>query len=74
MIVSVLSDSSYFAVPAIIYTVANALSFVNMAALGLPTYRVLINSRILFSGLLLFIFFGKVWRHSGLSLLLCSLC
>jgi UDP-sugar transporter A1/2/3 len=49
----------FFAVPAVIYSLANFLQFKNIQLLSAPTYRVLINIRILYSGLLLQAFFGK---------------
>ena len=64
-------------VPAGIYCTANALSFVNINQLSVPTYRVLINSRIIFSGILLQIFFhkklsGKQWVALLLLILGCT--
>jgi drug/metabolite transporter (DMT)-like permease len=56
------ATAKFYAIPAIIYTVANALAFVNIRMLSVPTYRVLINSRVIFSGLLLNTFFNKRLR------------
>ena len=48
---------AYFAIPSLVYLVYNGLSFINLRLLEPGTYRVLINSRIIFSGLLLQWFF-----------------
>jgi len=44
---------------AIIYATANILAYMNLQLLDPPTYRVLINTRIIFSGVLLFAIFNK---------------
>jgi drug/metabolite transporter (DMT)-like permease len=49
----------YFAVPAFIYTVYNSLFFLNLVFFDPVSYRVLINMRILWSGILFQIFFSK---------------
>eukprot|EP01006_Ploeotia_vitrea_P003124 TRINITY_DN11113_c0_g1_i1.p1 TRINITY_DN11113_c0_g1~~TRINITY_DN11113_c0_g1_i1.p1 ORF type:complete len:382 (-),score=189.32 TRINITY_DN11113_c0_g1_i1:67-1158(-) len=49
----------YFVVPAGIYCFYNALQFVNLRVMSPSTYRVLINIRIIFSGLLFQQFFDK---------------
>lgn len=42
-----------FAVPAILYAIFNMLAFYNLRLVSPPTYRLLINLKVLFSGLLL---------------------
>ncbi len=42
----------YFAAPALLYTIYNNLMFINLTNFNPPTYRILINLRILWSGLL----------------------
>ena len=49
----------YFAVPAFIYTLYNSLFFFNLIHFDPVSYRVLINMRILWSGILFQIFFSK---------------
>lgn len=49
----------YFAVPAFIYTLYNSLFFLNLVYFDPVSYRVLINMRILWSGVLFQIFFNK---------------
>lgn len=49
----------YFAVPALIYGIYNSLFFLNLTFFDPVSYRVLINIRILWSGVLFQIFFSK---------------
>jgi UDP-sugar transporter A1/2/3 len=49
----------WFAVPAFIYTLYNWLLYLNLVYFDPVSYRVLINMRILFSGLLVTFCFGK---------------
>lgn len=51
--VHVSTTSRQFAVPAALYSVFNALAFYNLRLVSPPTYRLLINLKVLFSGLLL---------------------
>ena len=51
--VPVSTTSRQFAVPAALYSVFNALAFYNLRLVSPPTYRLLINLKVLFSGLLL---------------------
>ncbi len=52
--------AKFFAIPSAIYTLYNALAFVNLRLLEPATYRVLINVKIITSGLLFQYVFGKV--------------
>jgi hypothetical protein len=45
--------SLYYAIPAIIYLVYNMLQFVNFQFFDAATYRVLINMRVIITGLLM---------------------
>jgi hypothetical protein len=49
----------YFAVPALVYTVYNSLFFLNLVFFDPVSFRVLINIRILWSGLLYQFFFKQ---------------
>eukprot|EP01104_Vermistella_antarctica_P012519 TRINITY_DN3646_c0_g1_i1.p1 TRINITY_DN3646_c0_g1~~TRINITY_DN3646_c0_g1_i1.p1 ORF type:complete len:352 (+),score=83.06 TRINITY_DN3646_c0_g1_i1:66-1058(+) len=49
----------YFAVPAFIYTLYNFLFYLNLTFFDPVAYRVLINMRIIWSGLLFQVFFNK---------------
>eukprot|EP01094_Clydonella_sp_ATCC50884_P029911 TRINITY_DN9554_c0_g1_i1.p1 TRINITY_DN9554_c0_g1~~TRINITY_DN9554_c0_g1_i1.p1 ORF type:complete len:280 (+),score=92.79 TRINITY_DN9554_c0_g1_i1:355-1194(+) len=49
----------YFAVPAFIYTLYNSLFFFNLIHFDPVSYRVLINMRIIWSGVLFQVFFAK---------------
>jgi len=63
----------YFAVPALIYGVYNSLFFLNLTFFDPVSYRVLINMRILWSGLLFQFFFSKrlgLLKWGGLVLLM----
>ncbi|XXQ32866.1 EamA domain-containing protein [Plasmodiophora brassicae] len=69
-------DGLWFMIPAAIYTLYNGLAFVNLRLLQPATYRLLINVRILFSGLLLQTFFGtylsrRQWIALAILLLAC---
>mmetsp|Transcript_7808 Transcript_7808/g.11827 ORF Transcript_7808/g.11827 Transcript_7808/m.11827 type:complete len:624 (-) Transcript_7808:34-1905(-) len=66
------TQGKFFAVPALIYAVYNSLLFFNLKNFDPTAYKVLINIRILWSGLLFQIFFGKklgVRRWAALCLL-----
>ncbi len=52
--------AKFFAIPSAIYTLYNALAFVNLRLFEPATYRVLINVKIITSGLLFQYVFGKV--------------
>jgi len=70
--------AKWFIVPAVIYCVANVLMFINLRLVAVPTYRVLINARVVFSGLLLQRFFHKKlthlqWVALGILILGCTL-
>jgi len=63
----------YFAAPAAIYCIYNYLFFVNLVFFDPVSYRVLINMRILWSGLLFQLFFKKqlgLWKWIALVLLM----
>jgi drug/metabolite transporter (DMT)-like permease len=68
----------YFIVPAGIYTIYNWLLYLNLVFFDPVSYRVLINMRILFSGLLVQILFKKrlgaiKWAALGLLALGCAI-
>lgn len=67
----------YFAVPAFVYTMYNSLFFLNLVFFDPVSYRVLINIRIVWSGLLYQFFFNqrlglKKWSALGLLTLGCA--
>lgn len=65
----------YFIVPAFIYLVYNMLLYYNLSYFDPVSYRVLINNRILWSGLLFQVFFRKqlgLQKWLGLAILLIS--
>lgn len=60
-----------FAIPAALYCVFNALAFYNLNLVSPPTYRLLINLKVLFSGLMLQFLIGtKLSRRQWLGLVL----
>jgi len=68
----------YYAFPAVIYALYNFLFFLNLTFFDPVSYRVLINMRILWSGLLFQIFFGeslgtKKWFALVLLMLGCAI-
>jgi len=52
------SIARWFVIPAWLYAVFNVLAFYNLQLVEPPTYRLLINSKVIWSGLLLHFFLG----------------
>eukprot|EP00474_Spongospora_subterranea_P010839 CRZ11297.1 hypothetical protein [Spongospora subterranea] len=60
LIIADFRNGLFLIVPAAIYVLYNGLAFVNLRLMDPATYRVLVNSRIIFSGVLLQYFFKRL--------------